>query len=270
MAEQVLKYIYGPVYSWRLGRSLGIDPIDGKDKICNMDCVYCQLGKTVHFTNERKIYVPTEEIVREVRSLPPTGIDYLTFSGQGEPTLAKNLGDMMRALRGIRKEKIAVLTNSVLLYESQVQTDLSFADFVVAKLDACSQETVSSINKTMKGIKFQAIVEGIKMFRQGFQGRLALQVMFIDANKDYAKAIADIAREIHADEIEINTPLRPSPVQPLSQEELEVIKKSFEGLPAKIVYELEQKTIEPFNEHDTIKRHGNYKKQSSSDDRARL
>lgn len=260
MVKHPFKYIYGPVYSWRLGMSLGVDPVAGKDKICNMDCIYCQLGKTVHWSNERKVYVPTEEIVKEVNSLPKADIDYLTFSGRGEPTLAKNLGEMIIALKKIRKEKIAVLTNSVLLYEKQVREDLSCADFVAAKLDACDQETVARIDKTMKGIAFERIVEGIRMFRRGFQGKLALQIMFMDANKGFAGKIADIAREIAPDEIEINTPLRPSGVNPLSRDELETIKGFFKGLRAKTVYEMERKTVEPFNKRDTIKRHGNYTK----------
>ncbi len=260
MTQQTLKYVYGPVYSWRLGKSLGIDPIAQKDKICNMDCVYCQLGRTFHFSNKRQVYVSAGDIVEEILSLPPTEIDYLTFSGRGEPTLAANLGNMIKALRETRQEKIAVLTNSLLLYDKSVQEDLSLADFVVAKLDACDQETLMRVDKAMPGVDFERIVEGLKMFRQRFQGKLALQIMFIDTNKGYAQRIADIARGIAPDEIEINTPLRPSSAQALSLEELEIIKKSFEGLPAKTVYELEQKTVEPFNERDTIRRHGNYKK----------
>lgn len=240
--------------------SLGIDPLSQKDKICNMDCVYCQLGKTVIFSNERKVYIPAEAIVKEVEGVSYQGIDYLTFSGRGEPTLAKNLGEMIKALRKVRKEKIAVITDSILMDDEEVQADLALADFVLAKLDACDQETLSRIDKTIKGVDFNRIIDGIKMFQQRYQGKLALQIMFIEANKDCAEKIADIARNIGADEIEINTPLRPSPVKPLSQNDLNFIKKSFYGLPAKTVYELERKTVKPFNERETIKRHGNYKK----------
>ncbi len=82
------KYIYGPVFSWRLGRSLGIDPISKEKKICTFDCLYCQLGKTDRLTNIRSMFVPTVEIIKEIRKIPPLKIDYLTFSGRGEPTLA--------------------------------------------------------------------------------------------------------------------------------------------------------------------------------------
>ena len=80
------RYIYGPVSSWRLGISLGIDPISGKEKICSFDCIYCQLGKTKFFSKKRKIFIPAERIIKEIYLLPPLKIDYITFSGSGEPT----------------------------------------------------------------------------------------------------------------------------------------------------------------------------------------
>ncbi len=116
-----LKYVYGPVQSWGMGKSLGIDPLSDRVKICNLDCIYCQLGKTRELTAERRDYVPAsviaEEIVRFFDAAPrrdpaiADNIDFLTFSGRGEPTLAGNLGEMIRAVRHIRKEKIAVITN---------------------------------------------------------------------------------------------------------------------------------------------------------------
>src|ERR1041385_6644219 len=118
------KYIYGPVYSWRLGISLGIDPISRKEKICNYDCVYCQLGPTTQWVLERQVFIPTENVIEEIGRLKDIPLDYLTFSGRGEPTLAANLGQMIRGLKKIRREKIAVITNSSLLHSPDVQDDL--------------------------------------------------------------------------------------------------------------------------------------------------
>jgi len=126
------KYIYGPVPSWRLGSSLGIDPLSKDGKVCSFDCLYCQLGETKFLTDERKKFVPGEEVIGELDSLPTLKIDYITFSGMGEPTLASNLGQMIKAIKKIRKEKIAVLTNSSLMHREDVQKDLFCADFVVA------------------------------------------------------------------------------------------------------------------------------------------
>ena len=258
MAEKKFKYIYGPVNSWRLGVSLGIDPISRPEKICNLDCVYCQLGPTGVLATQREVFVPASEIVREVCALPEMKLDYLTFSGRGEPTLAKNLGEMIQSLRKVRREKIAVITNSVLMGQPEVRTDLALADFVLAKLDACGPDTFGCVNRPLQQQNFAAMVDGLKVFRKMFSGTLSLQLMFIDANRGRARDMAELVRSIGADSIEINTPLRPSGVKPLSEAELNEIKKIFHGLPLKTVYEAERQTVTAFDKAETVKRHGRY------------
>src|SRR4030042_2443717 len=162
MSKKNYKYIYGPVPSWRLGSSLGIDPLSKGEKICSFDCVYCQIGKTEMVTDKRETFVKVEDIVEELDSLPPIEIDYITFSGTGEPTLAENLGDMIRAIKKIRKEKIAVLTNASLLNREDVQKDLFCADFVVAKLNASAQNIFELVNRPMRAVKINNIIKAIK------------------------------------------------------------------------------------------------------------
>ena len=256
MNEKNYKYIYGPVPSWRLGSSLGVDPLSGKEKICTFDCVYCQLGQTKIFIDERKELVPVAEIIKELDLLPPVQIDYITFSGRGEPTLAKNLGRMIKAVKKIRNEKIAVLTNSSLLNRKDVQEDLLPADFVVAKLDASSKEVFEIVDSPLKTIKFNAVLEGIKGFKNIYKGKLALQIMFIGENRKYAEGIALIAKDINPDEVQINTPLRPCGAKPLSERELDEIKGHFKGLNSISVYEAEKKKVESISNEDTLKRRG--------------
>jgi len=256
MRGKNLKYIYGPVPSWRLGASLGIDPISEKEKICTFDCVYCQLGKTIKFTDERRIYVPVDKIIDEISSLPPVKIDYITFSGRGEPTLTENLGKMIKAIKALRKEKIAVLTNSSLMFREDVKKDLLLGDFVIAKLDAYSQRSLEAINKPVNGITFDMILEGIKQFRSEYKGKFALQIMFIDENKNNARELAHLAREIEPDEVQVNTPLRPCGVKPLSKEEVSQIKEYFKGINAISVYESKKKQVMPISSEDTLKRRG--------------
>lgn len=254
------KYIYGPLYSWRMGTSLGIDPVTAKGKICNFDCVYCQLGRTAKFSTQRKEFVSASSLMAEINSLPPMRIDYYTFSGRGEPTLARNLGKMILALRAHGKGKVAVITNAALIDHKDVRQDLALADFVLVKLDACDQKTLTQVDVPTAGIDFKKIIEGIKAFRKEFSGKLALQVMFIEQNKRHAAAIARIAREIKADEVQINTPLRPCAVKPLGREEMDGIKKYFKRLPVVSVYDTERKNIRPLDDQETIRRHGNYRK----------
>lgn len=256
MNRKKYKYVYGPVSSWRLGSSLGIDPISGKKKICSFDCIYCQLGKTGVHTKKRKAFIPTEKVIEEIKTLPPASIDYITFSGRGEPTLAKNLGEMITEVKRIRKEPVAVLTNASLLYDKEVRKDLDKADFVVAKLDASSCELFEGINRPVKGIDLAKVIEGIRKFSRNYHGRFALQIMFMKKNEKYAKEIAQLARGIGADEFQLNTPLRPCSVKPLSKRRMKEIGKHFKGLNVISVHESTRKKVKPVSRKDTLKRRG--------------
>ena len=262
MSTSKLKYIYGPVYSWRLGMSLGIDPISPQEKVCNFNCVYCQLGDTRVHSIERKTFVSEQEIIDEINSLSvDLQIDYLTFSGCGEPTLAKNLGRMIQALKACRSEKVAVITNGSLMSDPEVRSDLMKADCVMVKLDAYDQDSFESIDRPDISLNFDHMVEGMKIFAKEFQGKFALQMMFIDSNKDKARQMAKVAASIGADEIELNTPLRPSDVNPLSEQEMIQIKQVFEGLPVTMVYERERKNVDAIDLEQAKRRHGNYTEQ---------
>ena len=256
MSRENYKYIYGPVPSWRLGSSLGIDPLSKDEKVCTFDCTYCQIGKTRFLTDERKVFVPVKKIIDELDSLPNLKIDYITFSGTGEPTLAENLGEMIKAVKQIRREKIAVLTNSSVMHREDVWKDLCLADLVVAKLDAPLQNIFELVNCPIKTIKIDTIIQAIKDFKSCYIGKLALQIMFIEQNKKYAVEIAQIAREIIPDEVQINTPLRPCAVKPLSASELDNIKSHFKGLNSISVYEAERKIVKPVSKEDTLRRRG--------------
>ena len=256
MKSKTYKYIYGPVSSWRLGSSLGIDPISDRKKVCTFDCIYCQVGRTKMLSCERKIFVSVAEILEELGSLPSLRVDYITFSGKGEPTLAKNLGRMIKAIKQIRREKIAVLTNSSMLDKKDVVEDLLLADFVAAKLDAGIQNIFEIVNRPLQDIRIDGIVNAIKRFKCIYKGKLALQVMFVKENKKYASEIARIAREINPDEVQINTPLRKCGVKPLSVRDLSTIKAYFKGLNTVSVYECKKVKVRPISKEDTLRRRG--------------
>jgi wyosine [tRNA(Phe)-imidazoG37] synthetase (radical SAM superfamily) len=255
------RYLYGPVSSWRLGRSLGIDPISAKEKICTFDCVYCQLGRTKILSSERREFVGIKDVIHEIGMLPLPPIDYITFSGAGEPTLAKNLGGMIKAVKKIRKEKIAVIMNSSLMNRRDVQEDLALADFVLAKLDADSEESFQAINRPMPGMNLRAVLATLKGFRSFYKGRLALQIMFTSLNEKRAGHIAQLAKEIRPDEIEINTPLRPCGAEPLSETILGGIEDQFRGICGGDisiinVYSAEKEKVLPISGPDTLRRRG--------------
>ena len=170
--------------------------------------------------------------------------------------MAENLGALIRAVRNVRREAVAVITNSSLINRQDVRDELSQADFVIAKLDASSRESFISINRPYKGIGFDAIIAGMKEFRKHFKGKLALQVMFIRENLKDAEEIASIAHDIYPDEVQINTPLRPCGVEPLGEEQLSEIKSCFKDLNAITVYESRKKYIKPISDANTLKRRG--------------
>lgn len=256
--EKVYKYIYGPVPSWRLGSSLGIDLLSQKTKICTYDCIYCQLGATKIYSDTRRVYVEVQDVLRELETLPSQlSIDFITFSGRGEPTLASNLGIAVRAVKTVRPESVAVITNSSLLEHKVVRDELSVADFVLAKLDAFSDETFRTMNRPAQAIRFENMVKGLLQFKANFKGRFALQIMFTKDNKDCGEQIASLAREINPDEIQINTPLRPCATLPISAKELSHIKETcFSGCNAISVYESHKVEVAPISDADTLKRRG--------------
>jgi wyosine [tRNA(Phe)-imidazoG37] synthetase (radical SAM superfamily) len=260
LAKSKYKYIYGPVGSWRLGKSLGIDLLSQKEKICTFDCLYCQVGRKKACPGIRKVYVPTEKIIAELKSLQPVKVDYITFSGHGEPTLAKNLGQTIKAIRKISKIPVAVLTNSSLLGRKDVRNELSLADLVACKLDACSQNVLDDINRPARRTTFTGIFKGLKKFKKQYHKKLALQIMFTKWNIQSAKKLAELTRQLDPYEIQINTPLRPSGVKPLSREEIRGIKKYFREITGckniVAVYDVEREKVLPISKKDTLKRRG--------------
>jgi wyosine [tRNA(Phe)-imidazoG37] synthetase (radical SAM superfamily) len=252
----MLKTVYGPVPSWRLGRSLGIDPVC-KRKVCSFDCIYCQLGRTTEKTPERRVFVESGRVKKDLGSIWKSvrgKADVVTLSGTGEPELAENLGELIEIAREVTGLRVAVLTNSSLMDREDVREDLAKADIVVAKLDAPNPEIFAKIDQPHPSIKFGKMIEGMKRFRQEFKGKYAIQIMFLDLNKDYAAEIRKLAEEIRPDEVQIDTPIRHSPVRPLGPEEVNEIKNVFGGMNYISVYDRKRPEVETIDSEETFER----------------
>jgi wyosine [tRNA(Phe)-imidazoG37] synthetase (radical SAM superfamily) len=209
-----MKYIFGPVPSRRLGQSLGIDPLPFKT--CNWNCVYCQLGRTLPLTNQRREYLPREEILDELISVlnweRESQIDWITFVGSGEPTLHSGIGWMIRRIKEATSIPLAVITNGSTLYLPEVRKALLPADAVMPSLDAGTPELYKKINRPHGQTTFQRLVSGLESFRQEYKGLLWVEVMLIDGLNDSLKALQDIADVIDAvnpDQIHLSQPTRP-------------------------------------------------------------
>jgi wyosine [tRNA(Phe)-imidazoG37] synthetase (radical SAM superfamily) len=204
--------VYGPVYSWRVGHSLGVDLLL-QSAICSFNCIYCQLGEIQVKTSQRQIFVATDQVERDLRNSAWEKADIITFSGSGEPTLALNLGECIHMIKEYTGKAVMVLTNGTLLHDPQVRAELREADVVSAKLDASSEEGLTRMNRPVPGVTLEKIVSGIAALRQEYTGRLCLQCMFMPANLMEVEALAAIIQRIQPDEVQLNTPKRPYPLQ---------------------------------------------------------
>ncbi len=209
-----MKYVYGPVPSRRLGKSLGIDPVPLKT--CNWNCIYCQLGRTAPLSLERGEYTPRHEILAEFKQVlavqQPGDIDWVTFVGSGEPTLHSGLGWMIRQVKALSNLPVAVITNGSLLYLPEVRAELSAADAVLPTLDAGNAWLYRQINRAAPRFSFDRLIEGFHRFREDYPGKLWIEVMLIKCMNDTQDALQEIAlilQNIKPDGIHITLPIRP-------------------------------------------------------------
>ncbi|OQY30092.1 MAG: radical SAM protein [Candidatus Cloacimonetes bacterium 4572_55] len=242
------KFVFGPVASRRLGRSLGVDPIP--HKTCNLNCVYCQLGRSQPVVNERKSYFPPEEIVAEtldaIRQYKGK-IDWISFVGSGEPTLHSDIGKIIREVQSSVDLPVCVITNGALLYRPEVRSDLLVADAVLPSLDAGSPELYRRINRPHHSFNFNnnndfdRLIRGAIEFRREYKGALWVETMLIRGMNDTESALRDIAEkleQIRPDQSHILLPIRsPSETWALPSNDEGVMRaRAIFGSVCKVIY----------------------------------
>jgi len=210
----MIKQVFGPVPSRRLGRSLGIDPVPLKT--CNWNCVYCQLGRTVPMSIERKTFFPVSHILSQVEEalfkLGPNGCDWLTLVGSGEPTLYQQLGELIQGIKAMSEKPVAVCTNGSLLPDPAVRKALRDADAVMPTVAAGSWEVHWRLHRPYPGLDFGEFVNALVQFRNEYRGNLWPEVMLVKGINDNKEALDDIAAvmdRIQPDRIFITVPTRP-------------------------------------------------------------
>lgn len=223
------KYLFGPVPSRRLGRSLGIDVTPFKT--CSFDCVFCQCGCTTRLITERAEFVPFEEVCAEIEHwLNEDGqADVITFAGSGEPTLYARLGELISFIKTRTKIPVIVLSNGTLLHRITVRDELLLADVVKVSLSAWDDASFKKINRPARGLSFDQLLAGQRDFRNVFRGELWMEVFLmegINADPEQVRKIAEAAAGIRPDKIHLNTAVRP----PAEAEALPVTKEKLEAL----------------------------------------
>ncbi len=228
-------HVYGPVPSRRLGFSLGIDIIP--PKTCSFDCIYCQLGRTKKKTVLRQVFFSSQEILQSIRAALRSGrrIDFITFSGSGEPTLNRLIRKLIREIKKLTPIPVAVLTNSSLLSQKAVRKSLIEADVVIPSLDAATARTFRKVNRPEPSLKIEAIIEGLENFRREFKGQVWLEVMLVKGINDSPADIEALKRaiaRIKPDRVQLNTVVRPPAemwARPLSRPDLKAIRERLGG-----------------------------------------
>ena len=227
------KRVFGPVLSKRLGNSLGIDVIP--HKTCSYNCIYCQLGSEEKTITDLTNYYSVDEIIYELKEalLNNKNIDYITFTGSGEPTLYKDLKKLIYEIKQITDIPVCVITNGSLLYKQEMRSNLLLADLIIPSLDAGNEETFKLIDNPNKEIDFDKMVEGLIEFKKVFKGEYWLEIFLlkdINDNEDELDDIIKIVKKIKPDRIQLITATRRvanEKAKALSDEELKKIKKYF-------------------------------------------
>jgi wyosine [tRNA(Phe)-imidazoG37] synthetase (radical SAM superfamily) len=208
-------YAYGPVPSRRLGRSLGVSPIP--QKTCSYNCIYCQLGQTNKLQVKRKSFYPKEDILSDIgKVMNFANADHITFVGDGEPTLCKDLGWLIKSCKNKWQIPVAVITNGSLFFMGDVRQDLKSSDVVLPTLDAGSEEVYRTLNRPHGSIGFEEMLQGQVDFRKEYPGKIWLEVMLVKGVNDSDESlleIKDAIEQVKPDRIYISVPIRP-PAKP--------------------------------------------------------
>jgi len=210
------KHLFGPVPSRRLGMSLGVDLVP--HKVCSLNCIYCECGRTTDLTLKRKEYISYIEVVKELKhyfSNNPAP-DYITFSGAGEPTLNSRFGDVLTFIKSNYPDiPVAVLTNGTLFYQKQVRKEILDADLVLPSLDATSDLSFRKINRPFHKLKINEYIQGLVDFRKEYRGKIWLEVLILPGyndNEAELHLLKEAIEKIKPERIQLNTLDRPGTI----------------------------------------------------------
>jgi len=223
------KYLFGPVPSRRLGISLGIDLVP--KKVCSLNCVYCEVGKTTNLTLERKEYVEYNKIIKELKDYfsDNPDPDYITFSGSGEPTLNFRIADVLEFIKKNKPDiPVAVLTNGTLLYDPWVRKDILNADVVLPSFDAATDRAFRKINRPQKKLTIDNYIQGLIDFRKEYKGKIWLEIFILPGYNDSKLELVELKKailKINPDSVQLNTLDRPGTIHGLKGATYEELQK---------------------------------------------
>jgi wyosine [tRNA(Phe)-imidazoG37] synthetase (radical SAM superfamily) len=244
------KHLFGPVPSRRLGISLGVDLVP--HKVCSLNCVYCEVGKTTNLTIQRQEYIPLNDILTELKNYldEKPDLDYITFSGAGEPLLHNGIGKVISFIKdNYPQYKLALLTNSTLLYDKDVRNEILGIDLLLPSLDAVSEKIFKKLNRPNSKLDNNKIIEGLIEFRRSFKGIIWLEVFIVPGLNDNETELELLNKtiiDISPDQVQLNTLDRPgteSWIEPITKNRMEKIADFFKPLPVEIIAKFQSRNI---------------------------
>ncbi len=252
------KYLFGPVPSRRLGMSLGVDLVP--KKVCSLDCVYCEVGKTTKLSLERKEYINADcikdELTHYLKNNPSP--DYITITASGEPTLNQHLGAIIDFIKQTKADiPVALITNGSLLYDPEVRKEMMKADLLLPSLDTATNDVFKKINRPAEDLTVEMCIEGIISLRKEFEGKIWLEVFILPGyndSKEELTALKEVILKVNPDSIHLNTLDRPGTVANLrgaSREELQRVVDFWQMDKVEIVAKLKQVETQQSYRKDT-------------------
>ncbi|HBD2741818.1 TPA: radical SAM protein [Campylobacter jejuni] len=254
-----MKILFGPVSSRRFGRSLGIDLSPSK-KQCNFDCVYCELDPKKAQEKQDEI-ISIDKIISEVKAMLEKNVkfDFLTLTANGEPSLYPYLNELILSLRSIAKDKkLLILSNGTAVLDEDKFNALLKLDVVKFSLDSAVTKTFYRIDRALKNIDLEKMIEKMADFRARFNGDLIMEILVVkdlNDNEEEFEALNQALKKIMPLRVDLSTIDRPPAyaVKKVSEEKLLELSKLIDSTPvllAKRHYEGEKLS---FNEEELLK-----------------
>ena len=229
------QYIFGPVSSRRLGRSLGVDLL--RVRRCTLDCIYCEAGATEELTCSRSQGADPEKVKAELAEVLKDSpqLDYITFSGLGEPTLHPDFGGLAHYIKETYPQyKICLLTNGTLLNDPEVRSALQYVDLAMPNFDASSDHELQTINRPAAGITVETLAEGIRLAAAEYPGKLVLELFVVPGVNDSEASIERFVQYVKSfkdlKSVQLNTLDRPGVVDWIKPAPPETLKRFISAL----------------------------------------
>ncbi|ALW70416.1 radical SAM protein [Campylobacter jejuni] len=254
-----MKILFGPVSSRRFGRSLGIDLSPSK-KQCNFDCVYCELDPKKAQEKQDEI-ISIDKIISEVKVMLEKNVefDFLTLTANGEPSLYPYLNELILSLRSIAKDKkLLILSNGTAVLDEDKFNTLLKLDVIKFSLDSAIAKTFYRIDRALKNIDLEKMIEKMADFRARFNGDLIMEILVVkdlNDNEEEFKALNQALKKIMPLRVDLSTIDRPPAyaVKKVSEEKLLELSKLIDSTPVLLAKRHYEGKKLSFNEEELLK-----------------